>query len=157
VVGLVLRRDGFADDSFCRCGGGREAVQTAGREEFGLLPGVESPPELRSCTAWLHVTGSECLECPEVRKVQFTDVLEFNRLEDAVLAYRRGDLLDPQWMDEEPARFIHLCNVVADTSKLVSSLQPQVAPDGGVYHHLNADAQGSSCPCTNVEQAVSLA
>jgi hypothetical protein len=28
---------------------------------------------------------------------------ELNSLEDTILAYR-GDLLDPQWMDEEPGK-----------------------------------------------------
>ncbi|KAF8554802.1 hypothetical protein OG21DRAFT_1522180 [Imleria badia] len=67
---------------------------------------------------------------------------ELNNLENTILAYR-GELLDPHWMDKEPgnvwrlARFTEMCKVVANTSKLVRSLQPEVALDGSVYYEFD--------------------
>ena len=42
---------------------------------FGLLARVQSPRELRCNTRWLHVMRFGVLECPDIRKVPFTDVL----------------------------------------------------------------------------------
>ena len=37
------------------------------------------------------------------------------------------------------ACFTKMCTIVANTSKLVHSLQPEVAPDGGVYYELDCE------------------
>ena len=37
------------------------------------------------------------------------------------------------------ACFTKMCTIVANTSKLVHSLQPQVAPDGDVYYELDCE------------------
>ena len=42
------------------------------------------------------------------------------------------------WIQTQ-ARFTKMCTIVANTSKVVHSLQPQVAPDGTVYYHLVYD------------------
>ncbi|KAN0081543.1 hypothetical protein V8E55_009167 [Tylopilus felleus] len=42
----------------------------------------------------------------------------------------QGNDLNPEWMDEKPAHFTPMCNVVANPSELAHSLQPKMAPDG---------------------------
>ncbi|KAG6369856.1 hypothetical protein JVT61DRAFT_13416 [Boletus reticuloceps] len=81
------------------------------------------------------ITGVQVLEQQEFRQsfvMECASPSELKALDDTIFAYC-GDLLDPHWMDEEPACFTELCNVVANTSKLARSLQPQVAPDGGGF------------------------
>jgi len=85
--------------------------------------------------------GVQVSEKQEFRQSLFMECAlrsSLKSLDATILAYR-GDLLDPQWMDKEPARFTKLCTIVANTSKLVHSLQPQVAPDGGVYFELDCE------------------
>ncbi|KAG9312272.1 hypothetical protein JVU11DRAFT_7575 [Chiua virens] len=84
--------------------------------------------------------GVQVSEEQEFRSSFFRELTSRTRmktLEVSILAYR-GDHLDPQWVDIEPARFTKMCNVVANTSKLVHSLPPLKGPNG-VYYECDYD------------------
>jgi len=63
---------------------------------------------------------------------------QLTNVKESILEYR-GDILDPEWMDKEPARFTTMCHVIADTSTFARSLRPQQAPGGGDYYRLDFD------------------
>jgi len=105
------------------------------QKQFTVPSGAAALPNAFASILQRGVQVSEQQEFRHPFIMECASRSELNSLEDTILAYR-GDLLDPQWMDEEPARFTNMCTVVANTSKLVHSLQPQVSPDGIVYYHL---------------------
>ncbi|KAF9231961.1 hypothetical protein BU15DRAFT_81774 [Melanogaster broomeanus] len=91
--------------------------------------------------ASILLKGTQASEQQEFRQVLVMEEYsrsEFTTIEESFLAYR-GSLLEPTWMDKEPASFTKLCTVIADTSRLVNSMRPQRSLNGGTYYSLNID------------------
>ncbi|KAI9573194.1 hypothetical protein HD554DRAFT_2059684 [Boletus coccyginus] len=105
---------------------------------FTLPSGVTALPNAFTSILKKGVQVSEQQEFRQTFTMECASRSELNTLGGTILAYR-GDLLDPSWVDREPARFTTMCTVVGNTSKLVHSLQPQVAPDMTVYYDLDYD------------------
>ncbi|KAI5991133.1 hypothetical protein EDD15DRAFT_1115401 [Pisolithus albus] len=88
------------------------------------------------------IRGTEVSEEQEFRKSfyeEHADIFACRSLEVDIVAYR-GTLENPLWMDEEKDSYTELCTILADTSKLTSSLQPRRRPDGlGVYYTIAFD------------------
>ncbi|KAG9312271.1 hypothetical protein JVU11DRAFT_7574 [Chiua virens] len=85
--------------------------------------------------------GVQVSEQQEFRESFYKDQTSFSGLTKVkvpILAYR-GDLLDPQWVDEERAHFTTLCRVVADTSAIARSLRAQHTTNGESFYRLEVD------------------
>ncbi|KIK93911.1 hypothetical protein PAXRUDRAFT_12380, partial [Paxillus rubicundulus Ve08.2h10] len=87
------------------------------------------------------VKGTQVSEEEEFRRSFVVDQFsrsEFTSVKTPILAYR-GSNLQPIWVDKEAAYFTDMCTVVANTSKLIHSINPLRSLNGGTYYRLDID------------------
>ncbi|KAG6332938.1 hypothetical protein ID866_6154 [Astraeus odoratus] len=82
------------------------------------------------------ITGTTISETKEFRKDYIVECAERTTCDTVateIVCYR-GDSLNPQWADLEPAMFSNLCTVHADTSKVSKTLSPRRGFAGMQYY-----------------------
>ncbi|KAN0081574.1 hypothetical protein V8E55_009198 [Tylopilus felleus] len=108
------------------------------RREHTQLTSLSGATMLPNAFASILQKGVEVSERQEFRhsfSKEGSSRSQLANVKVSILAYRGNDL-NPEWMDEKPAHFTPMCNVVANPSELAHSLQPKMAPDGSVYYRM---------------------